>query len=103
VNAAFNHHQMSDKGFGPSCGPKATEALKRAFEAAGYVVETGQSDWKLGPQEHGLIVELAKGIADAARDTKLMPESEIAAWLLEHGKPGAACMIGHQDLLARPA
>lgn len=103
VNAAFNHHQVSDKGFGLSAGPGATAALERAFTAAGYSVETAASDWQLGPQDHELIRELASGIAGAARETALLPEADIAAWLAAHQKPGASCLIGHQDLLARPA
>ena len=103
VNAAFNHHQASDKGFGPSSGPKAVAALERAFKAAGYSVETASSDWRLGPQDQELIHELAKGIAGAARETKLLPEADIASWLEAHAKPGTSCMIGHMDLLARPA
>jgi SAM-dependent methyltransferase len=102
VNAAFHAHQHRDKGFGPAAGPAATAALGRAFLAAGYAVETGQSPWRLGPADAALIAELAKGVAGAVGETGELTPEEVAAWLAAHTAPGASCLIGHEDLLALP-
>jgi SAM-dependent methyltransferase len=102
VKAAFDAHQGRDKGFGPAAGPGATSALKRAFSAAGYVVETGDSPWRLGAGDGALIGELASGIAAAAAETGDVSEAQAQEWLAAHGA-GASCLIGHLDLFARPA
>jgi SAM-dependent methyltransferase len=102
VIAAFHAHQSTDKGFGPAAGPRATAILEAAFRAVGYEVRSGPSPWRLGPESSALIRELAEGGARAARETGLIPEASIRAWL-EARREAAACEIGHLDLLARPA
>ncbi len=47
--AAFNAHQTTDKGFGPSAGPDATCVMSQLFEKAGYRVALGDSPWEIGP------------------------------------------------------
>lgn len=103
IAAAFHAHQARDKGFGPAAGPKATEALARAFRATGYQVETAESPWRLGAGEVALIGELAKGIAAAVRETSALEEAEVEAWLAARAGGGTRCLVGHLDLLARPA
>jgi SAM-dependent methyltransferase len=103
VHRAFLAHQRRDKGFGPAAGPDATAALARAFREAGYRVGTGESPWRLGPG--ALLDELAAGVAGAARETGLVPEERIAAWLAARrsgATPGLSCLVGHLDLLALP-
>ncbi len=102
VFAAFHAHQGRDKGFGPAAGPRASAALAKAFRAQRYVVEEAESPWRLGPKDRPLIRELARGIAAAARETGLVPEAELSAWR-EARSSGASCLVGHTDLLARPA
>ena len=99
--AAFHAHQARDKGFGASAGPGSTAALAKAFVALGYEVRTGASPWRLGAGEGALVRELARGAAEAVRETGQVPEEHIAAWL-EARLSGAACTIGHTDLLAVP-
>jgi SAM-dependent methyltransferase len=103
IKAAFDRHQRRDKGFGPSAGPKASQALQSAFMAAGYVTVNGDSPWRLGAGEAELIGELAKGIAAAAVETGDISQDEADVWLAAHREPGTACLVGHTDLFARPA
>lgn len=99
--AAFNAHQRRDKGFGASAGPDATDEMLRLFKRRGYAVETAESPWKLTTRERPLIDELTKGIAAAVRETGMVPEEEIAAWLKARATAHAG-RIGHLDLWAVP-
>jgi SAM-dependent methyltransferase len=99
--AAFHAHQGRDKGFGPSAGPQASDALTRDFLALGYDVATGDSPWKLGAQDEGLVTELAQGFVQAVRETGQVADDHIDAWLQARSS-GASCTIGHTDLLALP-
>jgi SAM-dependent methyltransferase len=102
VHGAFLRHQARDKGFGPAAGPAATQALVSAFLARGYRVATGDSPWVLGPEDAELIAANATGIAQAARETGEVESGDVDAWLAAR-RTAAACIIGHQDLLAVPA
>jgi hypothetical protein len=99
--AAFHAHQASDKGFGPSAGPRGTAVLEKEFTALGYAVRTGASPWHLGETEATLVRELADGAAQAVRETGQVPEERVSAWLAAR-RGGAGCTIGHTDLLALP-
>jgi SAM-dependent methyltransferase len=101
IIAAFLSHQRRDKGFGPSAGPDAIEALEKAFLACDYQVVTGDSSWKLDEADRILMHELADGVAQAVRETGQVPEERITAWLRARTN-GASCTIGHTDLLATP-
>jgi SAM-dependent methyltransferase len=102
VTRAFHAHQRRDKGFGLSAGPQASDALVQAFTASGYEVRTAESPWRLGSTDDRLIEELAKGVAEAARETGRVEENDLIAWL-DARRTGAACVIGHTDLLALPS
>ncbi|NIW25035.1 MAG: hypothetical protein GWN29_10980, partial [Gammaproteobacteria bacterium] len=54
VTALINHHQLTDKGFGPALGPAAAGRAVEIFEQSGYDVETARSDWRLGVREEKL-------------------------------------------------
>jgi SAM-dependent methyltransferase len=97
--AAFCAHQITDKGFGPSAGPSAPQALSAAFKAQGYAVQEGDSPWLLGRSDQGLIDELAPGFAGAVEETGKVPAATVAAWRLvkRHGAE-----VGHTDTLALP-
>ena len=77
--------------------PQFTKDLERL----GYRVETAPSPWRLAPADAGLANALAEGAAGAVRETGLVPEPEIAAWLAAR-RSGALCTVGHLDLLALP-
>ena len=99
ILAAFNDHQRRDKGFGPSAGPCAADALARAFRALGYEVKTGDSPSRL--DEAPLIRDVVDCVIQAARDTCRVTEQRIADWRAARSA-GATCIIGHTDLLAIP-
>lgn len=99
--AAFNHHQRSDKGFGPAAGPDAIEALALAFRKSGCAVTVGESPWRLGREQADLVRELTAGIAAAVAETGHVEPETIAAWLAAK-REAASGRIGHQDLWARP-
>ncbi|SEP39748.1 hypothetical protein SAMN04487843_11553 [Methylobacterium sp. ap11] len=102
IHAAFLAHQGGDKGFGPSLGPAATEALARTFQAHGYAVETASSPWRLGPGEAALLHQLAEGTARAAAETGRVTAEAAEAWREARRAPGTGAVIGHRDLLAVP-
>jgi hypothetical protein len=98
---AFERHFGRDKGFGPSTGGDATRLIAEEFSRAGYSVERASSPWVLGADDRPLIAALAQGWAGAVRETHELPEQTIAAWLNARGE-SAACVVGHEDLLALP-
>ncbi|MCG6121802.1 MAG: SAM-dependent methyltransferase [Microvirga sp.] len=103
VLAAFHAHQASDKGFGLSAGPQATQVLAQAFASAGYRVETGDSPWRLGSDDAALIAALANGAAQAVAETGDLPAADVESWRAARTKAGVSCLVGHADLLAHPA
>jgi SAM-dependent methyltransferase len=101
IRAAFNAHQRTDKGFGRAAGADAAAFLVRALERAGFEVRTASSPWLLGRADLPLILSAAEGIADAARQTGLVAEADIADWLRSRAAL-SGCTIGHVDMLALP-
>lgn len=101
ILAAFNHHQQTDKGFGVAAGPRAAILLAEKLKTAGYHVEIRLSPWRLGPESRALMLENAKGVAQAARETGLIGEMALSSWI-ESRADLTACEIGHVDLLAMP-
>jgi len=101
ILAAFNHHQQTDKGFGAAAGPRAAILLAEKLKKAGYRVEMRLSPWRLGPGERALMLENARGVAQAARDTGLVGEAALTSWI-ESRADITYCEIGHVDLLALP-
>ena len=102
---AQNRHQRTDKGLGPALGPTAAEATVAAFEAAGYRVVQGTSDWVLGPGSRAMQAEILRGWAGAAHELGDVPAREIDAWLtrrLVKLDSGAGMMVGHVDVFAVP-
>jgi len=97
--AAFNAHQLRDKGLGLAAGAAAPRRLAESFAATGATCHSAASPWRLGVADAKLIDRLAAGAAAAARETGLVTEAEAAAWL---AVPRHGCEIGHQDLLAVP-
>jgi len=101
ILAAFNDHQRSDKGFGPSAGPQAPAALARAFGAFAYDVRTGDSPTPFDKDGDAAVIrDIVECVSAAARDVGQVPASRIAEWVA--ARAGASCTIGHTDLLALP-
>ncbi|HLL29109.1 MAG TPA: class I SAM-dependent methyltransferase [Xanthobacteraceae bacterium] len=102
MTAAFERHFGRDKGFGPSAGLGASKLLAERFVAAGYAVERGRSDWRLGSSDRKLIATLAEGWADAVGETGMVPATTISDWLAARRADGVSCLVRHEDLLALP-
>lgn len=100
VLAAFNRHQLRDKGLGgPALGPAAAGALAQALAAAGCLVRVAESPWQLGPGP--LQAALVAGMAAAAAEAGF---AGAAAWgQARRAASGAgSCVVGHRDVLALP-
>lgn len=100
VRAAFNVHQITDKGFGPAAGPGASAILDQVFTAAGYRIVTGDSTWCLREADRELMERLNDGVAVAVEQTGLVAPADIAAWRRWDRYGGT---VGHRDILALPA
>jgi hypothetical protein len=104
--AAVNRHQRRDKGFGPALGPQAAALAAARFQAVGYRVVQGRSDWMLEPQDGAMQDAILAGWASAARELGDVPLDRIAAWfthrreLVADGR--ARLRVGHIDVFATP-
>lgn len=107
VFAGFAAHQKTDKGFGPALGPDAPGETERAFEAAGYRVRSGASDWRLeGPPDEGLLRALIDGWSQAAREAEPGLGTRLDAWRRERRRDVEAgalrAVVPHRDTFAEP-
>ena len=103
---AVNQHQRGDKGFGPALGPEAAATAPSRFEAIGYAVTEGASDWVFGPKDAEIQTEVLTGWAVAAREIGESSIGDIIGWLArrrDHIAAGRSSMrVGHVDFFARP-
>jgi hypothetical protein len=106
VIAAVNAHQRTDKGFGPALGPAAASAAIARFEALGYSVVQGRSDWIIGLHDRDIQMELLAGWARAAREIGELSLADAVGWLTRRRDAVAAgrssIRVGHVDFFARP-
>jgi SAM-dependent methyltransferase len=108
AGALFDAHQQRDKGFGPALGLRAIGVAADAFRAAGYTVQTAQSDWWLDgrsdPAARELQCALIDGIAGAAIEQDPSATHALQAWRSRRlAMAGSATLrVGHVDLLATP-
>jgi hypothetical protein len=106
ITSAVNAHQRTDKGFGPALGPAAADVAIARFEALGYSVVHGESDWGIGPDDFEMQAELLAGWASAARDVGTLSPADTTAWLtrrrdaLAEGR--SSLRVGHVDFFATP-
>jgi SAM-dependent methyltransferase len=107
IVAAVNAHQRTDKGFGPALGPAAAAFAIARFEAFGYSVVHGASDWAMGPDDLDIQIEILAGWASAAHDIGALTLAETTAWLTHrHDAVAAGCsslQVGHVDFFATPS
>jgi len=106
IIAAVNSHQRTDKGFGPALGPSAGTAAITRFEALGYSVIQGRSDWEFCPHDQDIQNEVLAGWASATREVDSLTLAEIAGWLTRRRDIVAAgrstLRVGHVDFFAAP-
>ncbi len=104
--AAVNAHQRTDKGFGPALGPTAAQAAIGGFEAQGYAIIQGQSDWMIGPNDHAMQIELLAGWAGTAREMGTLSDADITGWLTRRkaavSQKPSSIRVGHVDVFATP-
>jgi len=105
--AAVNAHQRTDKGFGPALGPAAADFAIARFEALGYSVVHGPSDWEMAADDFEIQTEILAGWASAARQMSTLPRAETEAWLTRRRDVIAAgnfsLTVGHVDFFATPS
>lgn len=101
VTRAFNDHQRGDKGLGPALGPDAAVTATKIFRDAGFDVHTGQSPWRIGPDQAPLHRALVQGIAEAASETGLSVATDWGRSRIAMAGD-SRCLIGHHDMLALP-
>ena len=99
MREAFHAHQHGDKGFGPAAGPDAADALARSLARQGYRVSHASSPWLLTVADARLIGDLARGASNAVRETGLVADGDIDAWLDGRVK-ASGCEVGHTDIFA---
>ncbi|SDR21653.1 glycosyl transferase family 1 [Pseudovibrio sp. Tun.PSC04-5.I4] len=105
IQRAFNQHQATDKGFGSALGPLSGFHAQERLIKAGYSCFTGRSDWKCGPEEEALQLELLAGWAMAAREIGVT-DSIVDDWLgyrkitVERGH--SHLQVGHVDIVGLP-
>lgn len=107
VIAAVNAHQRTDKGFGPALGPAGAIAAISRFEALGYRVLHGTSDWTMEAADQAMQLELLDGWAAAASEMNVLPGAETSEWLNRRkalaGQRASTMRVGHVDFLAMPS
>ena len=107
IAAAVNAHQRIDKGFGPALGPAAAAFAIARFEALGYSVVHGASDWVMGPDDRDVQTEILVGWASAAHDMDGLSPADATAWLTRRRAAIAAgcssLFVGHVDFFATPS
>jgi hypothetical protein len=104
VIEAVNRHQRTDKGFGPALGPDAASEAITRFEAAGFKVTSGASDW-LFQKDEGLVQSMMiHGWAEAAHEIGGLDEDDLIDWrdwhLTRIADGDCEIMVGHIDFLA---
>jgi hypothetical protein len=107
VASSVDAHQRTDKGFGPALGPAAADFALTSFEALGYSVITGASDWVMGPKDRHMQTALLDGWVRAAHDIGRLSGHDIGAWLTRRRAMIAAgrstLLVGHVDFFAVPS
>jgi hypothetical protein len=106
ITAAVNAHQRTDKGFGRALGPAAAPLAVARFEALGYAIVHGLSDWVMGPGDRDMQTELLAGWASAAHEIGALSRADTTSWLARRRHLVAAGQsslhVGHVDFFATP-
>ena len=104
VVANFNAHQLGDKGFGFSLGPRAWETLTACLKEGGYATTTAESPWVMTADDRELQLSFLDGVVRAVYEYAQLDENEIRDWADFRrrmvDRDGSLCEVGHQDILA---
>jgi len=100
----FHADMGRDKGFGPALGPAAPATMVDLLRRAGYRLEGGRSDWRIGPKQRAAHAALIDGYAAAAAAVDPAATDRITAWAERRrgaiNEKVATLTVGHMDLLA---
>lgn len=101
VQAAFRVHQLGDRGFGDSPGPRAAAVLADQLGMRGYTVRTERADWIIAATDVDMVREMVNGTAGAAVEVHPEPE-RVEVWRSRRlSQLGSLSLrVGHIDLLA---
>lgn len=106
LQAAFERHQGSDKGFGPALGSEATAGLERRLLARGFAVSTAPSDWRIDALHCDMLRQMVAEASVVACDAEPSASARFAHWRAQReaqiGAGHLALTVGHRDLLAVP-
>ncbi|MEM5581344.1 class I SAM-dependent methyltransferase [Roseibium sp. AS2] len=106
ILAAHDRHQRTNKGFGPALGPEAASRAIALFEAAGYRVVQGPSDWRVAPHEHDFLMEFLGGWVRVGEDLNL-PSQALETWWRDRARQirseELSVTVGHVDFAALPS
>lgn len=104
VQLAFRAHQLTDRGFGVSPGPKAGMRLVELLVQRGFAVTAVAADWVVEPGATAMLGAMIDGTAQAAGE--MLGESAVADWrATKHAENAAGTLglrVGHVDLAAVP-
>ena len=102
----MNRDQQTDKGFGPALGPRAAERAIALFQAKGYRIVSGESDWVICPQHEDFLAEFLPGWIGAGIKQGV-EKSRAEDWLESRRSQIAdsafTMTVGHLDFVALPA
>ena len=107
IVAAVNAHQRTDKGFGPALGPAAAGFAIARFEALGYSVVHGESDWMWDPRiatckpKYWPAGQAPRTTSARCRSPTPRPGWRAAATPLAAGR--SSLRVGHVDFFATPS
>ncbi|MCV0425739.1 MAG: class I SAM-dependent methyltransferase [Roseibium sp.] len=105
LKSALNSHQKTDKGFGMSLGPDAAAFAIELFEARGYKVVQGTSDWMISPSAKAFLSEFLSGWLRVGREVGISSDTLDAWWRQRHEQIEAGLLsmtVGHVDFAAYP-
>lgn len=103
VRLAVNHHQTTDKGFGPALGPQAAGRATELFRSSGYRVVEGWSNWDAGSLDGGFLTELLSGCVRVAGESGLEAHRLDQWWDMRQGQIADGSLsvsVGHVDFVA---
>jgi hypothetical protein len=105
LTGALNAHQQTDKGFGRALGPNAAAKAIELFEARGYKVVQGTSDWQIPPTASAFLSEFLGGWRRVGLECKV-DTLKLETWWQDRTRAIEAerlsMTVGHIDFVAYP-
>lgn len=96
----FRAHQLTDRGFGASPGPRAASWLAGRLSRS-HDVRLVEADWRIPSTDAAMVEVMVDGLAHAAAEVG--DAARVEAWRMRRRAQLPALRVGHLDLLALPA